>query len=73
MFIERGKMKTFTLQIDDKCDKVLEELKVELSKTSKSEVLRLAIAMLHIVVKERKNGFRAILVKKDCPEKEFVF
>lgn len=65
-------MKTLTFKVDDKLDSDLDDLKRKLSKTSKAEVFRLAIAMLIVVVRERENGFKALLVKDGSPKKEFV-
>lgn len=66
-------MRTFTLTIDEKLESTLKNLKVEFGETLKVETIRLGVAVLSVIARERKNGFRAVLIKEDALKKEFVF
>jgi hypothetical protein len=57
--------KTFTISVDDRLDRVLEELKSELGKSSKAEVVRLGIALLKIAADARKEDRKISVTSAD--------
>jgi metal-responsive CopG/Arc/MetJ family transcriptional regulator len=54
-------MKTFTVNIDDKLDRNIEEIKSKMGKTSRAETFRLAIALLKIAADARQKGLKVVL------------
>ncbi len=58
-------MKTFTLNINDEFDSLLEELKNSLGKTSKAEVLRLAIALLKLADEAKNENQKLTISSQD--------
>lgn len=56
--------KVMTFTIDEVTDRVLEELKAKLGKTSKAEVLRKAIALLEVATDAEQEGGIATLDSK---------
>ena len=58
-------MKRFTLDIDEKADALLDQLKVTFGKTSRAEVLRLAIALLKIAGEAHAQGYRLTVANRD--------
>ena len=58
-------MKTFTLQIDDRMDSTINELKFALGKTSRADVIRLAVALLKLAKDHTKNGLKLTLADQD--------
>ncbi len=57
--------KTFTVSIDAKFDRVLNDLKVALGKPSRAEVCRLAVALLKLAVDARANGQKVVIANND--------
>ena len=64
-------MPVTTFNVDDKMDKTLEELKIYLGATSKSEVLRKAVALLNIA-KNAEQPDGSIVLKKDGAEVKII-
>lgn len=56
--------KTFTVEVDQKMDATLEHLSKKLG-TNKSEVLRMAIALMKIAEDESENGNKVTISDKD--------
>jgi Arc/MetJ-type ribon-helix-helix transcriptional regulator len=66
-------MKTFTVSIDERLDRALDELKESLGKTSRAEVFRLAVTLLKIADEARQEGLRlAIADKQGKVQKEIL-
>ncbi|MBI3468701.1 MAG: hypothetical protein HY000_37335 [Planctomycetes bacterium] len=66
-------MKTFTVNIDDKLDKVLDDLKESFGKTSRAEVFRMGVALLKIADEARKKGRKLVVADEaDKVEKEIL-
>jgi metal-responsive CopG/Arc/MetJ family transcriptional regulator len=66
-------MKTFTVSIDDRLDRALDELKESLGKTSRAEVFRLAVTLLKIADEARREGLKvAIADKQGKVQKEIL-
>ena len=66
-------MKTFTVSIDERLDRALDELKASLGKTSRAEVFRLAITLLKVADEARREGLRlAIADKQGKVQKEIL-
>jgi len=66
-------MKTFTVSIDERLDRALDELKDSLGKTSRAEVFRLAITLLKVADEARREGLRlAIADKQGKVQKEIL-
>ncbi len=64
---------TFTVTIDEKMDRTLEELKGAFGKTSKADVFRLGVTLLHIAKVERERGNRLVVANaEDKVIKELV-
>ena len=57
-------MKTFTVGIDERLDRALDELKDSLGKTSRAEVFRLAVTLLKIADEARQEGLRLTIADK---------
>lgn len=57
-------MKTFTVGIDERLDRALDELKDSLGKTSRAEVFRLAVTLLKIADEARQEGLRLAIADK---------
>jgi len=57
-------MKTFTVGIDERLDRALDELKDSLGKTSRAEVFRLAVTLLKIADEARQEGLRLAITDK---------
>lgn len=58
-------MKTFTVNIDERLETTLDELRRQLGKTSRAEVFRMAIALLKIAGDAREKGLRITLADGD--------
>lgn len=66
-------MKTFTVTIDEKMDRTLDELKGDFGKSSKAEVFRLAVALLRVAAEARRNSRKlAVATADDKVEKEIL-
>jgi hypothetical protein len=66
-------MKTFTVSIDERMEKTLEDLKEAFGKTSKADVFRMGITLLHIAKVERQKGNKlAVANAEDKVVKEIV-
>jgi metal-responsive CopG/Arc/MetJ family transcriptional regulator len=52
----KDSMKTFTVSIDGRLDRTLDELKDELGKSSRADVFRLAIALLKVATDAHRRG-----------------
>ncbi|MDO8584872.1 MAG: hypothetical protein Q7R85_01985 [bacterium] len=59
-------MKMFTMQVDDKVDALLEELRVAFGKKSKAAVFRMAIALLNEAKKAKDEGKRLVISSRDA-------
>jgi Arc/MetJ-type ribon-helix-helix transcriptional regulator len=57
-------MKTFTVSIDERLDRALDELKQSLGKTSRAEVFRLAVTLLKIADEARQEGLKLAIADK---------
>jgi len=57
-------MKTFTVSIDERLDRALDELKESMGKTSRAEVFRLAITLLKIADEARQEGLKLTISDK---------
>ncbi len=57
--------KTFTMSVDDKFDKVLDELKKEFGKPSKAEVMRFAVSLLKVAKEARDSGRHLCITDAD--------
>lgn len=57
--------KTFTISVDEKMDAVLDELKGELGRPSKAEVVRLGVALLKIAADARKKNGKLNVTTED--------
>ena len=57
-------MKTFTVSIDERLDRALDELKISLGKTSRAEVFRLAVTLLKVADEARQEGLRLAIADK---------
>ena len=69
----RKKLKTFTVNIDEKLDHTLDDLKEKLQKSSKSEIFRLSIALLKIVAEAKVKGAKFIIIDENSErEKEIL-
>ena len=66
-------MKIFSVQIDDRLDRALDELAVDLGKPSRAEVFRMAIALLRLVKDAQRKGLRLTLADaEDRVQKEIL-
>ena len=66
-------MKTFTVSIDERLDRALDELKESMGKTSRAEVFRLAVTLLKIADEARQEGLKlAIADKQGRVQKEIL-
>lgn len=59
-----NQMKTFTVSIDERLDRALDELKESMGKTSRAEVFRLAITLLKIADEARQEGLKLAIADK---------
>jgi hypothetical protein len=57
-------MKTFTVSIDERLDRALDELKLSLGKTSRAEVFRLAVTLLKIADEARQEGLKLAIADR---------
>jgi len=57
-------MKTFTVSIDERLDRALDELKASMGKTSRAEVFRLAVTLLKIADEARQEGLKLAIADK---------
>jgi metal-responsive CopG/Arc/MetJ family transcriptional regulator len=57
-------MKTFTVSIDERLDRALDELKESMGKTSRAEVFRLAITLLKVADEARQEGLKVTISDK---------
>jgi hypothetical protein len=57
-------MKVFTAKLDDRMDKTLEDLHVQLGKT-RAEVFRYALAVLKAVLPVRAQGLRLVVTDEE--------
>ncbi len=57
-------MKTFTVSIDERLDRALDELKESMGKTSRAEVFRLAITLLKIADEARQEGLKLAIADR---------
>ena len=65
--------KTYTFQIDSKLDKTLDELKEDLGKTSRADVLRLGVTLLKVAKEGKEKGLKLTLSDDDDKvQKEIV-
>ena len=58
-------MKTFTVNIDERLDEVIENLKRSMGKTSRAETFRLAIALLKIAAEAKDKDLKLVLADSD--------
>jgi metal-responsive CopG/Arc/MetJ family transcriptional regulator len=58
-------MKTFTVSIDERLDRALDELKESMGKTSRAEVFRLAVTLLKIADEARQEGLKLAISDKE--------
>jgi len=58
------RMKTFTVSIDERLDRALDELKESMGKTSRAEVFRLAVTLLKIADEARQEGLKLAIADK---------
>jgi hypothetical protein len=66
-------MKTFSVNIDERVDKTLEELRRSFGKSSKAEVFRTALALLKVADEARAKGLKlTISDRDDRVQKEIV-
>jgi metal-responsive CopG/Arc/MetJ family transcriptional regulator len=65
-------MKTFTVSIDSRLDRTLDELKESLGKTSRADVFRLAVTLLKLAEEARSEGLKLTLSKQGKIEREIV-
>ena len=61
-----------TFKFDEQLTKTIEELKNSSSATSKSEIVRRAIALLKVVQNGTAQGQRLVLVDKEQKEREII-
>jgi Arc/MetJ-type ribon-helix-helix transcriptional regulator len=61
-----------TFKFDEQLTKTIEELKNSSSATSKSEIVRRAIALLKVVQNGTAQGQRLVLVDKEHKEREII-
>jgi hypothetical protein len=57
--------KTFTVTIDEKLDKTLNELKVNLGRTSRADVFRLGIGLLKLAAEAKTQGMKMTISDDD--------
>lgn len=61
-----------SFDFDPKLTKAIDQLKKDIGATSRSEVLRRAIALLQVANKASKEGSDLIIKKKDHTEKHII-
>ena len=64
---------TFTMQMSDEMDRMLDELKEFFGKPSKAETVRLGIALLKIASDARKEGKNFSVVYEDGHVENILF
>lgn len=65
--------KTFTVTIDEKMDRTLDDLKGSFGKSSKAEVFRLAVALLKVAADARQTSRKLVVATSDDKvEKEIL-
>lgn len=57
--------KVFTMSVDDKMAKVLDELKQDFSRPSRAEVIRLAVALLKIAMDARNSDRKLCIIDSE--------
>ena len=57
--------KTFTVSIDARLDKALDELRASLGKSSRADVFRLAITLLKLADEARQRGQKLVIADQD--------
>lgn len=65
-------MKTFTVNIDDKLDNVLDELKASMGQTSRAEVFRLAVTLLKLAEEANRQGLKLAIADDEKVRKEIL-
>lgn len=66
-------MKTFTVSIDARLDRALDDLRESLGKTSRADVFRLAVTLLKLADEARQKGQKlAIADQEDKVLKEIL-
>lgn len=71
---EDQKVKTFTVSIDPNLDRILDELRSKLGKTSRADVFRTAINLLDVAEQAKAKGLKlAITDPEDNVRKEIVW
>lgn len=65
--------KTFTVGIDEKLDKTIDELKQKLGKTSRADVFRMGIALLKVAAEAKERNMKlTVSDQDDVVRKEIV-
>ncbi len=57
--------KTFTVSIDARLDKALDDLRASLGKSSRADVFRLAITLLKLADEARQRGQKLVIADQD--------
>jgi metal-responsive CopG/Arc/MetJ family transcriptional regulator len=57
--------KTFTVSIDARLDRALDELRASLGKSSRADVFRLAITLLKLADEARQRGQKLVIADQD--------
>jgi metal-responsive CopG/Arc/MetJ family transcriptional regulator len=57
--------KTFTVSIDARLDRALDELRTSLGKSSRADVFRLAITLLKLADEARQRGQKLVIADQD--------
>src|SRR5262245_37898371 len=57
--------KTFTVSIDARLDKALDELRESLGKSSRADVFRLAITLLKVADEARQRGQKLVIADQE--------
>jgi len=57
--------KTFTVSIDARLDRALDELRASLGKSSRADVFRLAITLLKVADEARQRGQKLVIADQE--------
>lgn len=65
-------MPTFTVDLDDRLDQNLKDLRTRLHQSSKANTFRLALALLKIATEARDKDLRVVLADNDNEIKQEI-